>query len=148
MSYSTVCIFLLMFQTVFRLSDAAINVLFSFFSLFFTSLARIVPDLPQYLLINLPKSKKDACAFSNCENGFNRYVCCLSCHSIYQWDDCLVHEPNGQLRSKLCPFQRFPNHPQPRHRQECGHSLMKQVKSLRGMVFISASFNILVQFSL
>ena len=46
--------FLLTFQTLFRLSDTAINMLFSFFALLFGTLARTVPAIPQSFISKLP----------------------------------------------------------------------------------------------
>ena len=124
---------MLMFQTVFKLSDTAINVLLNFLGIFFSTISRIVPSFPESIITNLPKSKKDA-LFVNAgyHKRFIKYVCCPSCHNIYEWSDCVVQNSNGEVDSALCYFQPFPNHPQKQHQQQCGQRLMKKIKSVRG----------------
>ena len=63
--------------------------------------------------------------------SLSEYVCCSSSHAIYSWEECVIRTADGQVQSKLCSFQNFPNHPQPHHRNQCGKILMK-VKSSHG----------------
>ena len=123
-----------MFQAMFRVSDRGINVLFNFFAMFFYSLAKFVPSLPQSFVSNLPKSKRVACAVANTTQSIKKIVCCPSCHTLYAWSDCIVYTEDGQKKSKLCSFREFPNHPQLHHRRQCGDALMKKVKSFQGKV--------------
>lgn len=117
-------LFLLMFQSMFRVSDRAMNV-FNFFAMFFVSLAKHVPSLPREFVSNLPKSKRVACAVANTTQSIKKFVCCPSCHSLYTWGDCILYTEDGQKESKLCSFREFPNHPQSHHRHQCGGTLMK-----------------------
>ena len=84
---------------------------------------------PCQLFLNLSfqsfQTKHAACSFRASGGTFIQYVCCPSCHSLYQWKECIIHLPDNQLVSKQCSFQRFPNHPQHQHRHGCGQSLMK-----------------------
>ena len=137
--------FLLMFQALFRLSDTAMNVLFRFFAMFFATLGQHVPALPQTFVSNLPKTKYAACSVLTSSQSFTKFVCCPSCHSIYQWDICTVHTEVGQRESKLCSFQEFPNHPQPRHRNQCGQPLMKKKIISWPIVTLSTTSLLLLQ---
>ena len=110
--------FLLTLQTLFRLSDTAINVLLAVCRLF---LNLSFQSFQQHA----------ACSYRASGGTFIQDVCCPSCHSLYQWKECIIHLPDNQLVSKHCSFQRFPNHPQHQHRHGCGQSLMK-IKSSKG----------------
>lgn len=126
--------FILMFQTVFKISDTAINVLFSFFALFFATIARTKPTVTHSFAGLLPMSKHVACSRLSSGKQFTRYVCCPACHSIYNRKECIILGQNGHSESKHCSFQKYPNHPQTQHRNECGHRLKKNVKSSTGTV--------------
>ena len=117
--------FLLMFQSLFRVSDTAINVLFA---LFFSTIVRSMPKVSQSFVASLPLTKSVACCNGKSIRAITKYVCCPSCHSIYDWNDCIVSNADGQLVSKLYSFRRFPNHTQRRHHNECGQCLMKTVR--------------------
>lgn len=110
-------------------SDTAINELFFFFDLFFGTFARTVPAIPWSFISKLPTTKHAASFYKASGGTFIQFVCCPSCHSLYQWKECIIHFPDNQLVSKRCSFQRFPNHPQHQHRHACGQSLMKIISS-------------------
>lgn len=121
--------FFFMFQSIFRLSDHALDVLVKFFSIFFKSLAKI-SSLPESFVQSLPCSIHAARKISGKErNQFERYVACPECHHLYKLNECTVKTPGGQTESKVCSFVQFPSHPQPQHRKPCGTYLMKKVKS-------------------
>lgn len=126
--------FLFMFQTLFRLSDTALNILMKFLVMFFTTLSKQFNAIPQSFISILPGSLHSARQVQNSRNKFRKYVCCPSCRSIYEWDQCSVTLANGNVESKCCDFIRFPNHPQSQHRQPCGAVLMKKVKYFSGKV--------------
>ena len=126
-------LFLLMFQTLFRLSDTALNVLLSFFALFFQTVSRSFNFIPDTFLSNLPTNIRAARHLANRKNhNFTQYICCPSCHSLYPRSNCIIHLPNGQTESKKCTFQRFPFHPLKHFREPCGTLLIKSVKSPPG----------------
>ena len=103
--------FLFMFQTLFRLSDTAMNILLKFLSMFFKTLRRRIPSIPEGLTTAIPESLYSARKVSNnTRDQFKRYVCCPCCSALYSFEDCVAKLPNGQLESKNCSFVRFPNH--------------------------------------
>ena len=57
---------------------------------------------------------------------FTRFVVCPKCWKIYEYKDCVL--VRGSARSnKVCSHIRYPNHPFPSRRKECGHLLLKSV---------------------
>lgn len=127
--------FLLMFQTLFRLSDTAVTVLLAFLALFFQTVSRTFNSLPDSFLSRLPNNIRAARQLAtnpDNKNGFTQYVCCPTCHSLYHRDECIIQVPNGHTESKKCTFQRFPFHPLNHLREPCGTLLMKNVKSPSG----------------
>lgn len=93
-----------------------------------------MPAIPEAFILKLPKTKHAACSnISGAKGGaFIQYVCCPSCHSIYNWKECTIHLPDDQVVSKHCTFVKFPSHPQLHHRRACGRILMKKIKSSKG----------------
>ena len=97
--------FLFMFQTLLRVSDTAMNILFKFLSMFFVSVGKRVSSLPANFTSALPDSLYSARKFSSSNrNQFKRYVCCPTCHSIYSFQDCVIKLANGQMESKTYSF--------------------------------------------
>ena len=92
--------FLFLWQTLFRLSDTGITVLFSFFATFLVLVATRV--------------------------GNDQMLC--SCKSLYAFDDCKKRGVNGQLISKQCGFVRYSAHVQQQRRQPCGQLLLRPLK--------------------
>ena len=124
--------FLLMFQTLFRLSDTALTVLLSFLSLFFKTVSNTFKSIPDTFLLQLPRNVRAARKIANRRNEFIQYICCPACHSLYQREDCFTYLPNGSTESKKCCFQQFPLHPLCHYRKACGTPLMKSVKTPSG----------------
>ena len=121
--------FLLMFQSIFRLSDNALDILLKFLSTFFKSLGKI-SSLPESFLQSLPSSLYAARKMSGNERDqFERFVSCPNCHSLYTLKNCTVKLLDGRIQSKQCSFVQFPSHPQSQHRKSCGANLLKKVKS-------------------
>lgn len=124
--------FLLMFQTLFRLSDTALTVLLSFLALFFRTISRTFNSPLHSFLSKLPSNIRAARQLATSggkKNEFTQYICCPTCHSLYDRDDGLICLPNGHTESKKCTFRQFPNHPMQQFRELCGTLLMKNVKS-------------------
>lgn len=119
-----------MFQTLFRLSDNAMDTLLRFFSMFFKSLAQRVASLPTSFVEALPGTVQVARKMAeSSREHFERYVCCPSCHSLYSLNESVVKMSNGSVEPKKCSFIEFPTHPQPQHRKPCNTLLMKKVKT-------------------
>lgn len=125
--------FLVMFQTLFHLSDAAINVLFLFLTIYFKVLAKVF-CLPVFERIQqlLPADIGKACkCIGSTRDNFQKYACCPTCHSIYNISDCIV-DIGGDKESRKCSYVKYPMHPHARKRKECETMLMKTVKTPSG----------------
>ena len=90
--------FLLMFHCLFRLSDNGLNVLLVFFSLFFSSLSKIVANFPKAFLSNLPRNVKSARMLAgSTRSTLRKFVCCSTCHSLYKCEECIMTNPGGDV---------------------------------------------------
>ena len=99
--------FLFMFQSLFRLSDTALNALITFFSMFLRTVASSFPGLPEYFLNNFPANLDLARkAIGSRNTSFKKFVCCPACRSIYEWNECIITKPNGTSESKHCSFSQ------------------------------------------
>ena len=106
--------FLFLWQSTFRVSDVGMNILFKFLSMLFKLLSKLLDipvliDFADYIPSNVLSGKK--VLGTNVDN-FDKFVCCPSCSALYNMEDCLETQLNGNTVSKLCPFIRFPLHPQ------------------------------------
>ena len=120
--------FLCLWQSIYKVSDKAIEVLLIFFHTFasiivanFSTLKTIGTQLPS-TVYNLRKF------FYSKEDPFKKYVVCPVCFSIYEHDSMIETDDLGKEIPKKCSYIRFPNHPQMNRRIECGGSLFKTVK--------------------
>jgi hypothetical protein len=120
--------FILMLQTLFRISDAALNVLLSFFMLFLRKIAQLFHcEKLEDFAVKLPQTVRGARSLTtDSRNNFTRYACCPRCSSIYEWI------PDTTVSSDSCENVAFPDHPQAHHRQACGKKLYKKVKTITG----------------
>ena len=126
--------FLFLWQSTFRLSDAGMSILFRFLSLFLGHLATAlgIPSLKAFA-DSLPTSVANGRkALGTHTDAFEKYVCCPSCSALYSVKDCVEHLPNGDIISKTCPYVCFPRHPQKQHRKACGTLLLKTVRTSAG----------------
>ena len=114
-----------MFQSTFHISDAAMNVLFIFLSMFLVLLAKKVDsNALELFAAKLPHSVKSAKSqFTKSYEDFEKYSCCQNCSSIYKPNTSLVNDSR-------CSHVEFPNHPMTTFRQPCNTPLMKAVKSV------------------
>lgn len=123
-------IFLLSWQYKFGLSDAAINALFQFMHIFLSLLSKLVGS--QFLVSMLETFPKSVIQCRKIlrisEKNFEKYVTCVKCHSIYQYDTCYEKGLRGKLTSRRCPYVAFPKHKQVFRRQQCGALLLREVK--------------------
>ena len=80
----------------------------------------------------LPQSLKDAYSCTGvASNDFMEYVVCPSCHSVYEYDDC-IQIVGPEKVSKCCCHVSYPNHSQHSRHQQCGATLLKKIRSGRG----------------
>ena len=125
--------FLLMFQTVFRLSDQAMDVLFHFLYIFLNTAAQQLHcQKLNDLFIKLPKHIRGARALFGGRERFLQYVCCPSCHSIYLKDNCIQKNTNGTESTSLCTYVKFPKHPRKDMQKPCNMPLLRNIRSISG----------------
>lgn len=125
--------FVMCMQAVFHLSDTVLSFFLGFFRAYMSVLGRfskMCADIAQCLPSSLYKARL-------LENKliFDKYVVCKQCHNVYPFSDC-VEGPRNARRSKACPFQHFPSHPQQRMRKPCGSVLLKTVELASGKTYL------------
>ena len=126
--------FIFMWQSTFRLSDAGTDVLFAFIASFLLIVSvKVGCEKLREFCQTLPRNTAAARKVTGQDKEpFERWVCCPKCHSIYTLQQSKVTEANGQTVSMQCGYVQFPEHPQMRFRQPCGTVLLKSVRSPYG----------------
>ena len=109
--------FLFMFQTLFRLSDTALDILLKFLSTTPSGFTDLLPN-------SIYSARK---MVGNQRDNFNRYVCCPKCQTLYSCVNDCVMSCLEVIRNQR--NVQFPSHPQTQHRQPCNAFLMKKFKS-------------------
>ena len=128
-----VCMFLLTWQTIFRVPDVATSVLFRFISMLLFKLSNIknAEGLKQVYEI-FPNSLKQAHKLQSIDRDvFKKMVVCSQCHATYHYEDCVNSGGVSQSIQK-CTFVRFSQHQQRRMREPCDYPLIKTVKTVSG----------------
>ena len=134
----TLLLFLLLWQSMFRVADRAIVVLIKFFKLFLYIIGRV---LKAQLLLNFVKIIPESLYMVEKNLGlqkdsFTKYAVCPKCKTLYNFDDCIRQRPNGETVSAKCSHIDFPLHPQRARRRPCGTVLMKTTRSRNGKPFL------------
>ena len=134
----TLLLFLLLWQSMFRVADRAIVVLIKFFKLFLYIIGRV---LKAQLLLNFVKIIPESLYMVEKNLGlqkdsFTKYAVCPKCKTLYNFDDCIRQRPNGETVSAKCSHIDFPLHPQRARRRPCGTVLMKTMRSRNGKPFL------------
>ncbi len=127
--------FLLTWQTLFRVSDAGMNVLFQFISMLLglvTSCLQI-PKLDTFVQL-LPLNVTAAKTVGSSSDTFKKYASCPVCDSIYPLDTCKIVQPDKSVLSRQCSFISFPNHPHATQRQPCNAQLLKRIRTPAGTI--------------
>lgn len=128
----TLVFFLVLWQAVYRVSNAAITSILSFFRYFTLfvgnafrceGMKKMAGEIP----LSYPKAQK----LLGMKNAFTEYVVCPRCDSIYVYEDC-VKNTSGRIEGKLCEHIAFPSHPQHSRRQPCNSPLLKKVRRSKG----------------
>ena len=129
--------FLFYWQSVFKVSNIAFTSLLRFLKYFFGVLGKAFTSQPLLdFSKHIPITFKDALSRSGIScSEFIEYVVCPSCHSVYEFQDCLECVA-GEFRTRYCCHVAYPNHPQQLHRQPCRAPLLKKVKSGKGQKLI------------
>ena len=114
--------FLFMFQSSFHISDAAIDALLLFLSMFLSLLSTNCNSKHlEEIVAEMPQSTKAAKSYvSRKKSEFEQYSCCSKCFSIYQ---------RGEMEVSKCSYMEFANHPQKQHRKICDSLLTKTIKT-------------------
>lgn len=66
------------------------------------------------------------------KDEFICYVVCPSCHSIYEYEDCIICSANGLKESKRCCHVSYPKHTHVSLRQSCNTVLLKKIRTKYG----------------
>ena len=125
-------IFFLLWQSLYCVSDGAVDHLLQF-------LKALLQSLGKFSEFCLNLSQKNSKGIDNLRKyyghnqKYTKFVVCLKCKSLYGYSDCVV-TIEGEKRSKLCCFVEFPRHSKPNLRKECGQALLKHVKNSHGEV--------------
>ena len=119
---------LLLWQSLYKISNAAISGLLRFLKAFVYFLGGAYAGLN--VLDAVPSSAEGALRYLGMskDSSFVTYVVCPKCDSIYNYDDCVLSRGTTK-ESKHCKHIAYPNHPQASRRKECGGLLLKKVKS-------------------
>ena len=129
--------FLLMFQTVFRISDRAMNILFSFLCTFLKMIGKCLSsDVLTSFSSRMASNLRQARTQAGGRQTFVQYVCCPKCCSIYPKEQCVLKDRKGNISSASCSHVRFPAHPQHSKRLPCGTPLMKQLRTCSGNIIL------------
>lgn len=125
--------FLLLWQSIFRISNMAMEVLLKLLSLFIKLFGKAIVSDENVIADKIPNDIPAAYKFlSKKSDDFISYVVCPNCDCIYDYDDCIKTTTFGQKESKLCRHIAYPNHPHVSRRQECKAQLLKKVRSGKG----------------
>ena len=126
--------FLFLWQSLFRVSDSAMNVLFIFFAMFLSLFLAAVPSNEIRNFVNsLPRTIAAAKrVIGRGSDIFRKYVSCPKCHSLYSLELCKVTLPNKSITSRKCSYVKFPDHPHRIQKSPCDVLLMKTVRTSSG----------------
>lgn len=132
--------FLLKWQSLFRVSDTAMNVLLRFTVGFFGLLimlfkASVLKDFLNQLPKNIYMAKK---LIGISSDNFEKFASCSKCDSIYELHKCTLVSMDGSKYSAKCSHIEFPNHPQASRRIPCNFQLMKRVRTSAGTTTLLA----------
>ena len=123
--------FILLWQSIYKVSNAAITVLLKFLTVFVRMLSRAYSNIPlSKLAEKIPTTAEAAQKFLwlGREQSFVTYVVCPTCNAIYIYKDCVVSR-GAQTESRRCKNVLYPNHPCASKRKECGTLLLKKIRS-------------------
>lgn len=129
-------LFILTWQTVFRIANMAVDTLFRFISLFFHYLAKVTgSDYVQMAATAMPVTFFSAQKLVGLNrDDFMKYVCCPKCSAIYEYEEC-ISQTTGRDVPKHCSSCKFPRHPWQSMRGNCGSHLLKPVETSRLKIY-------------
>jgi len=106
-------------QFSFNISNAAITYLLKFLKFFLKKLGNAF-SLNALVTFSEMIPLSLATCYKYCftdDSGFESYVVCFLCKSVYDYDDCVHKRVNGVEESKRCKNVAYPDHPHQSQRQ-------------------------------
>lgn len=124
------CLFMLVFQLCYRLSDRGLRHILMFISkiIHWLSLLANASEYLTNIAKAIPRTLYSLQKFLKISNHLQRFVVCPKCHSLYDETKCVIEGPQRTKLSRKCDYVEFPNHPQRARRAKCGTALMKTIK--------------------
>lgn len=125
-------LFILSWQSFYRIADVAVSGLFQFISLMLRYLATVTQsEHLQHVAQLVPDSTLKAQKLVQINrDDFKQYVCCPKCFAVYDMEECIEVVGRQQI-PKFCSACRFPRHPMPSFRRSCGNNLLKVIQTTR-----------------
>ena len=118
---------------MFKISKNAIDCLLEFLKYFLKILGTAFQSEKLVEVgAEIPMSLKALYKTLDVKDSFINYVVCPSCHSIYEFDDCISYGVNQSKVSKHCSHIAYPHHPRPSYRRVCNTVLLKRVRTKSG----------------
>ena len=130
-----IVIIVTLWQSVFKISDAALEAILKLISALLKLLAGSASTVITLLASSMPSSiymLRKHSKHEECEK-FMEYVVCPSCYSLYKFENCLENI-NGSDVPKTCSYIKFPHHPLPSYRKPCNASLLKKIHLSNGRI--------------
>ena len=122
------CLFLLSWQASYKVQHTSVAELLAFLSHFLSFLFLFV--LKNYAMVqnfpgNITHLRKIA---GDDVDSFTKFVVCAQCHSIYDFDNCLLIT-GSEKEVKLCQHITYPDHPHMRLHKRCAQPLLRTCRS-------------------
>lgn len=132
----SVLLFLMLWQFLFSISDAALSVIIVFVHHLLKSIKSLVQnDFLTELIDTLPLTLYGVHKeILGNDIKFNEYVVCPKCHSLYDLDACVITTGSNKS-SRTCEYIEFPQHPQRSFRQPCGTTLLRTIRRQSKVTF-------------
>ncbi len=118
-----ICIFLLTWQSLFRIPNVTMGLIYKFISILLKRLSEIsTQGLSQIHDLFPDTLRKSQVMQSVNSDNFDQLIVCPRCHSTYERADCM-NERDGVK----CSYVRFPRHSHQNMRTPCNEKFMKTV---------------------
>ena len=129
-------LFILSWQSSFKVSDTCIGALLAFLGHFLTFLAVLTFSLQlSQFAKSLPRTIIQLRKIAGIDvNSFTIFVVCPFCHSIYDSNQCETKISNTTEVNR-CQHKAYPNHPQSTFRKRCNQLLMKRCKAKSSYIY-------------
>ena len=132
----SVLLFLMLWQFLFSISDAALSVIIVFVHYLLKSIKSLVQnDFLTELIDTLPLTLYGVHKeILGNDIKFTEYMVCPKCHSLYDLDACVI-TIGSKKSSRTCEYIEFPQHPQRSFRQPCGTTLLRTIRRQSKVTF-------------